>query len=50
MTKRELENELTKALNKIADEDRKKQKTALEKKNAKVIKLMNKIAKEEGIG
>mgnify|MGYP003139838903 FL=1 len=32
MTKRELENELTKALNKIADEDRKKQKTALEKK------------------
>ena len=53
-----IENILTNALNKLANEDIKKHKRSqkrkakmdLKEKNAKAIELMNKIAKEEGVG
>ena len=58
ITVSELENELTNALNRLADGDIKRHKQSqkrkaemdLKEKNAKAIDPMNRIAKAEGVG
>jgi hypothetical protein len=58
ITVSELENELTNALNRLADGDIKRHKQsqkreaemALKEKNAEVVDLLNMIAEAEGVG